>query len=204
MFCLPWSPCWCGPACALPCPSAPLVPPVLLARSAGGLGTWVRVHRRVTHLCHTSHASDSSCSLCRQESSSGRRLRSNTATGTNCATGLLFLLLARIRCDSGTLISLSASAAGYIPEGTACGQSGQPPAAEAPVRSLVLVLATLLCRVIASQSKPQELLSFACLSCCPWLMAAHGLPQLTFCWEPEHKVHPSLLVDILRGEEMLM
>lgn len=32
-----------------------------------------------------------------------------------------------------------------------------------------------------------------------WLMA-----QLTFWWEPEHKVHQSLLVGILRDEEMLV
>lgn len=88
-----------------------------MARSAGGVGTWVSVHRRVTHLCHTSHASDSSCSLRRQESSSGRRLRSSTATSTNCATGLSFLLPAKVRCDSGTLISLSASAAGTFLKG---------------------------------------------------------------------------------------
>lgn len=40
--------------------------------------------------------------------------------------------------------------------------------------SLVLVLSTLLCRVIPAQRKPRELLSFACLSWCGWLMAAHG------------------------------
>lgn len=113
---------------------------------------------------HTSHASDSSCSLCRQESSSGRRMRSST-TGTNCATGLLFLLPAKVRCDSVTLISLSASAARYIPEGTARGQSGQPPAAEAPAQ--VSRAAVVLCSIIPAPSKPRELLSFGCLSWCP-------------------------------------
>lgn len=144
---------------------------MLLAWSAGGAGTWVSVHRRVTHLCHTSHACDSSCSLCRQESSSGRRLRSSTATGTNCATGLLFLLLAKVRCDSGALISLSASAAGYIPEGTARGQSGQPPAAEALVRSLVLCCP----RCCAGSFQPKASLG----SCChlPSLADVPGLWQ---------------------------
>lgn len=199
--------CWCsicpgvvaGPACALPCPSAPLSAcSCAAAVSAPALGTWVSVHRRVTHPCHSSHASDSSCSLRRQQSSSG-----STAAGANCATGLLFLLLAKGRCASGMLLSLSA-AAGYIPEGTARGQCGQPPAAGALVSSPVLVLSTLLCRLIPAQSKPQELLSFARLSCCPWLMAAHGQPQLAFWWEPEQKGHQTLLVGILRGEEMLM
>lgn len=195
---LRWS-CLC-----LPCPRAPLSPSWLLAGPGGGAGTWVSVHRRVTHPCHTSHAADGSCSLCRQGSSSGRRLRSSAAAGTNCATGLLFLLVAKVSCDCGACISLCASAAGKVPEGTARGHSGQPPAAEALVRSLMLVLSMLLCRVIPAQRKPQELLSFALLSWCSQVMAARGWPQLTFWWEPEHKVHQSLLVGILRDEEMLM
>lgn len=70
-------------------------------------------------------------------------------------------------------VCLSASAVRYAPEGTAHGWSGQPPAAEAPVRSLTLALSRLLYRVIPAQSEFQELL-FACLSCCLWLMAVRG------------------------------
>lgn len=100
-------------------------------------------------------------------------------------------------------VCLSASAVRYAPEGTAHGWSGQPPAAEAPVRSLTLALSRLLYRVIPAQSEFQELL-FTCLSCCLWLMAVHGPPQLTLWWELECKEHQSWLVGILRDEEMLM
>lgn len=98
----------------------------------------------------------------------------------------------------------SASAIRYSPEGTACGWSGQPPAAEAPVRLLTLVLSRLLYGIIPAQSEPWELLSFACLSCCPWLIAVHGPPQLTLWWEREHKERQSWPVGILRDEETLM
>lgn len=49
-------------------------------------------------LCHTSHASVTARahSLRQEEHWSGRRLRNNTARGTSCATGLLFLLLAEV------------------------------------------------------------------------------------------------------------
>lgn len=71
-------------------------------------------------------------------------------------------------------VCVSASAVRYSPEGTACRWSGQPPAAEALVRCLMLALSTLLYRVIPAQSEPQELPSFARLTYCPCLTAVHG------------------------------
>lgn len=101
-------------------------------------------------------------------------------------------------------VCLSASAVRYTAEGTACGWSGQPPAAEAPIKCLTLVLSRLLYGVIAAQSKPQELLLFARLGYCPWLTAVHRPPQCTLQWEPEHKEHQNWLVGILRDEATLM
>lgn len=73
---------------------------VLLGWSAGSLGTWMSMRwggtggeRPVSHLARLLTARAHSL---RQEGKlSGRRSRNNTATGTNCATGLLFLLLAQ-------------------------------------------------------------------------------------------------------------
>lgn len=122
----------CGPACALPCTSAPLSACHKLVKEKERLeadhciwfcrlaGLVCRQLRHVEEPAVGWHWWGEACvtprtplltararSLRQEENLSGRRSRNNTATGTTCATGLLFLLLAKVKCDSGTLISLS-------------------------------------------------------------------------------------------------
>lgn len=102
-------------------------------------------------------------------------------------------------------VCLSASVVRYAPEGTARGQSGQPPAAEALVRSSALALSRLPYRVIPAQSEPQEMLSFTHLSCCPWLMAVREPPHVILQWEGIRAQGAShLACRHLRDEEMLI
>lgn len=192
--------CWCP--CALPCASTPLsahLEPmkekncletnhcILVVSCWAGLQAvqapgWACGGVALRTWCHSSHASDSSCSLCSRRTMWEQALMYHRA-----------FVSSAVKCDSGTIISLPASVVRYTPEGTAHRQSGQPPAVKAPVSSLALALSRMLYGVIPAQSKPQELLSFACLSCCCWLMAVHEPPQLTLWWELELSEHQSWL-----------